>query len=218
MTQTQTFARNTAAFLIFLISSAAAIYLELSIHFPAFVEKNNFSNADTVRLISYISFSCVVLFSLKKPHTLPLLTLILIIKLLQFPISLFLNNFENALYYYLCSALLDLLMAFWIVHYHNDRALLKFFQAKAQVNLPQVMLMAFLLAVSSLFSCLQAVEYIIYTQDPSFYRDSVPFLYEHQIAVKLTLKTLFDACIWSLLLDPNRWKILQKIQNKFLAP
>jgi hypothetical protein len=109
-------------------------------------------------------------------------------------------------------------MAFWIVHYHNDRALLKFFQAKAQVNLPQVMLMAFLLAVSSLFSCLQAVEYIIYTQDPSFYRDSVPFLYEHQIAVKLTLKTLFDACIWSLLLDPNRWKILQKIQNKFLAP
>lgn len=218
MTQTQTALKTTAALLIFLVSTAAVLYLEISLAYPQFLPPNVYSSADVIRFISYLSFGCVVLFSLSRPHTLPLLMLILIIKLLQFPISLFLSNFDNALYYYLCSALLDLVMAFSIVHYHNDAFLLKTFNAKAQANVPQVYLMALLLAISSLVSCLQAVEYIIYTQDPSFYQGSIPFLYQHQLAIKLTLKMLFEACIWSLLLDPNRWKILQKIQNKFLAP
>lgn len=218
MTQKYSTLRDTAAFLIFIVTTAAAVFLELSVHFPELIYATAFSSPDFVRFISYLSFSFVVLFSLQKPHTLPLLALLLCIKLLQFPISLFLNNFENALYYYLCSALLDLMMAFAVVHYHNDRYLLKTFNAKINADVPQVMLMAALLAISSLFSCLQAVEYILYRYQPALYEDSMPFLYEHQIAIKLTLKTLFDACVWSLLLDPNRWKILQKIQNKFLAP
>ncbi len=109
-------------------------------------------------------------------------------------------------------------MAFWIVHYHNDPYLLKLFNAKTHANVPQVYLMSLILAVSSLVSCLQSVEYVIYTQDPDFYKDSVPFLYQYQHGIKLTLNILFEACIWSLLLDPNRWKILQKIQDKFLEP
>jgi hypothetical protein len=218
VTQNNSILRNTVAFLIFIITTAAAVYLELSIHFPNIVYSTDYGQPDIVRFVSYLSFSFVVLLSLKNQHTLPLLALLLCIKLLQFPISLFLNNFENALYYYLCSALLDLMMAFGVVHYHNDRYLLTIFNAKSNVHVPQVMLMAFLLAISSLFSCLQAVEYILYTLQPDLYEDSMPFLYTHQVAIKLTLKTLFDACVWSLLLDPNRWRILLKIQNKFLAP
>jgi hypothetical protein len=216
--QNNSIVRNTAALLIFIVTTAAAVYLELSIHFPNIVYSTHYSHPDIVRFISYSSFSFVVLFSLRNQHTLPLLALLLCIKLLQFPISLFLNNFENALYYYLCSALLDLMIAFGVVHYHNDRYLLTTFNAQSNVHVPQVMLMASLLAISSLFSCLQAVEYILYRFQPELYEDTMPFLYTHQVAIKLTLKTLFDACVWSLLLDPNRWKILQKIQNKFLAP
>ncbi len=218
MTQNNSILKNTAAFLIFIVTTAAAVYLELSIHFPDVVYTAHYSHPDIVRFVSYLSFGFVVLFSLKKQETLPLLALLLGIKLLQFPISLFLNNFENALYYYLCSALLDLMMAFGVVHYHNDKYLLATFNAKSNVHVPQVMLMASLLAISSLFSCLQAVEYILYRFQPDLYQESMPFLYTHQVAIKLTLKTLFDACVWSLLLDPNRWRILRQIQNKFLAP
>lgn len=218
MTNSQALIKNIAALLIFVVSMAAVLFLELTLAYPELVTPTSFSDPNISRFISYFSFSCVVLLSLSKPHTLPLLSLVLVIKLLQFPISLFLSNFDNALYYYLCSALLDLVMAFWIVHYHNDAYLLKLFNAKTHANVPQVYLMSLILAVSSLVSCLQAVEYIIYRQVPSFYGDSFPLIYQYQHAIKLTLNTLFEACIWSLLLDPNRWKILQKIQNKFLAP
>ncbi|MDZ7868716.1 MAG: hypothetical protein U5L02_05855 [Rheinheimera sp.] len=148
----------------------------------------------------------------------PLLLLILMIKLLQLPISYFLKNIDTALVYYLCSALIDLLMAFCIVHYHNDRYLLKLFRSSGREQVPQVYLMALLLAISSLIACLQAMEYVIYTMDPTFYGKSTPWIYEHQRVIKQTLKTLFELSVWALLLDPNHWKILQKIQNKFLAP
>lgn len=218
MTNTPSLIKNIAALLIFVISTAAVLFLELTLGYPELFKPTSFSSPDIIRFISYFSFSCVVLFSLSKSHTLPLLSLVLVIKLLQFPISLFLSNIDNALYYYLSSALLDLLMAFWIVHYHNDPYLLKLFNAKTHANVPQVYLMSLILAISSLVSCLQSVEYVIYNWDRDFYKDSVPFLYQYQHAIKLTLNTLFEVCIWSLLLDPNRWKILQKIQNKFLAP
>lgn len=173
---------------------------------------------DFERMISFSSIIIIALFSLKRRQILPLLLLIVVIKLLQFPISYFLKTLDTALIYYLCSALIDLVMAFCIVHYHDDSALLKLCRAQRQGYVPQVYLMALLLAFSSLIACLQAMEYVIYTMDPAFYGKSVPWIYEHQHAIKLTLKTLFELSIWSLLLDPNRWKILQKIQNKFLAP
>jgi hypothetical protein len=202
--QTSDFLKNTAATLLCIIAMAAPFYLN---HQP-----------DFERLISFGSIAIIALFSLQRRQILPLLLLIVFIKLLQFPISYFLKTLDTALVYYLCSALIDLVMAFCIVHYHDDTALLKLFRAKRQGYVPQVYLMALLLAFSSLIACLQAMEYVIYTMDPSFYGKSKPWIYEHQHAIKLTLKTLFELSIWALLLDPNHWKILQKIQNKFLAP
>jgi ABC-type Fe3+-siderophore transport system permease subunit len=196
--------QNVAALAICILLMAASLYFQ---RVPELVSR-----------ISFASLALIFLFSLHRRHIMPLLLLILVIKLLQLPISYFLKNLDTALVYYLCSALIDLLMAFCIVHYHNDRTLLKLCRSHDSGYVPQVYLMALLLAVSSLIACLQAMEYVIYTMDPEFYGKSMPWIYEHQRVIKQTLKTLFELSIWSLLLDPNRWKILQKIQNKFLTP
>ncbi len=196
--------QNVAALAICILLMAASLYFQ---RVPELVSR-----------ISFASLALIFLFSLHRRHIMPLLLLILAIKLLQLPISYFLKNLDTALVYYLCSALIDLLMAFCIVHYHNDRTLLKLCRSHDSGYVPQVYLMALLLAVSSLIACLQAMEYVIYTMDPEFYGKSTPWIYEHQRVIKQTLKTLFELSIWSLLLDPNRWKILQKIQNKFLTP
>ena len=196
--------QNLAAFAICLVLMAASLYFQ---RVPELVSQ-----------ISFASLALIFLLSLHRRHIMPLLLLILVIKLLQLPISYFLKNIDTALVYYLCSALIDLLMAFCIVHYHNDRYLLKLFRSNGREQVPQVYLMALLLAISSLIACLQAMEYVIYTMDPAFYGKSTPWIYEHQRVIKQTLKTLFELSIWALLLDPNHWKILQKIQNKFLAP
>ncbi len=196
--------QNVAALAICILLMAASLYFQ---RVPELVSR-----------ISFASLALIFLFSLHRRHIMPLLFLILVIKLLQLPISYFLKNLDTALVYYLCSALIDLSMAFCIVQYHNDRTLLKLCRSHNSGYVPQVYLMALLLAVSSLIACLQAMEYVIYTMDPEFYGKSMPWIYEHQRVIKQTLKTLFELSIWSLLLDPNRWKILQKIQNKFLAP
>jgi hypothetical protein len=195
--------QNSAVFLTFLCLLTAGLFFELTMA------------ADMARLISYGSFAFVVLLSLKRPHILPLLVMVLVIKLLQVPISLFLKDIDDALLYYLSSALLDLLMAFFIVHYHNDEFLLRKFKAQSPQSVPQVFLMAGLLAISSLVACLQAIEYILYQSNPDLFNGGMPFIYQHQKFIKLTLKTLFEVCIWSLLLDPKRWPILVKIERRF---
>jgi len=195
--------RNSAVFLAFICLITAGLFFELN------------KSADLARLVSYTSFGLVLVLSLKRPYILPLLMLVLLIKLLQIPISLFFKGFSTALYYYLSSALLDLLLAFFIVHYHNDEHLMRWFKAGAAQPVPQVFLMAALLAFSSLFAVLQAIEYILYFSNPNIFGGSKPFLYQHQKLIKLSLKTLFEVCIWSLLLDPKRWPILVKIERRF---
>ncbi len=204
MNQTSDIVKNGIAGLLCLLSLAIPFYVD---HQP-----------DIERLVSFSAIAFIALLSLQRRHILPMLLLIVLIKLLQLPISYFLKTLDTALVYYLCSALIDLVMAFCIVHYHNDAKLMSLCRANKAGHVPQVFLMALLLAVSSLLACLQAVEYVIYTMDPGFYGDSKPWIYQHQRTIKLTLKTLFELSIWSLLLDPDRWKVLRKIQDKFLAP
>ncbi len=169
-------------------------------------------------VISYASIALVAFFSRSSRHIWPLLILVIGIKLIQLPVSYFLRNVDIALAYYLCSALIDVLLAFFIVHYHHDSTLMRLTKAQSFSAVPQVYLMALILGLSALTSCLLAVEFIFFYFDQSFFADSDPIVYTYQNYIKQSLKLLFEACIWSLLLDPNRWKILQKIQNKFLAP
>ena len=203
MNTSQQMFRNSAVFLAFVCLITAGLFFELN------------KSAELARLVSYTSLALVVVLSLKRPYILPLLMLVLLIKLLQFPISLFLKGFNTALFYYLSSALLDLLLAFFIVHYHNDKHLLRWFKAETAPPVPQVYLMAALLAISSMFAVFQAIEYIFYYTNRDMFGGTKPFLYQHQRLIKLTLKTLFEVCIWSLLLDPKRWPILVKTERRF---
>lgn len=205
MKQPPQYIRNTAAAALFILAVAVGLYLAL-----------NRADPTIIRLFGFASLGAVILLSLRERYKLPLLLLIVLVNILQFPISAVLMTVEVPIYYYLASAMVDLLTAFFIVHYHNDPALLRFFKVTVKQDVPQVFLMALLLAVSSLVSCLQVLEVIIYHTNPDFYGDDLPLLYEYQRPIKLTLKTLFDICIWSLLLDPKRWRFLQKIQRRFM--
>lgn len=198
-----------------LLEKAVALTLFVTCMGAAFLYSHD---KQITAVISYTSIALVAFFSRHDRHIWPLLVLVIGIKLIQLPVSYFLRNVEIALAYYLCSALIDVLMAFFIVHYHHDEGLLRFTKAKTFGAVPQVYLMALILGLSALTSCLLAVEFIFFYFDPSFFEDSDPLVYTYQNYIKQTLKFLFEVCIWSLLLDPNRWKILQKIQNKFLAP
>ncbi len=175
------------------------------------------SNATVVVALSFLMVFVVGLFSLSMRHILPILLLVCLIKLLALPIAYFIAELD-AFYYYLASAFVDLLMAFCIVFYHNDPVLLKLFKVNAPKFVPQVYLMATVLAISSMVYCVQSIEALMFVLDNSFYDDGPPLVSSHQEQIKLVIKILFDLTICSLLLDPNRWKILQKIQDKFLAP
>ncbi len=159
----------------------------------------------------------IALFSINRRHNLPILLLVVMVKALALPIAYVLPN-HNAIMYYLASALIDLLMAFWLVMYHNDARLFRMFRVENPPHIPQVYLMALILFTSSFVSCIQSIEYLMFFFDENFYNESPPLVSSNQEEIKLVLNVLFDLCICSLLLDPNRWKILQKIQDKFLAP
>lgn len=175
------------------------------------------SDATIVVTFSFLMLVVIATLSISSRHVLPILFLVFVVKLLALPIAYILAEFDP-LNYYLASAFVDLLMAFCIVFYHNEPALLKLFKVDKPILVPQVYLMAFVLAISSTVSCAQSIEALMFVLDDSFYNDGPPIISSHQAQIKQIIKIMFDLTVWSLLLDPNRWKILQKIQNKFLAP
>jgi hypothetical protein len=175
------------------------------------------SDATVVVALSFLLVFFVAIFSLPKRQILPILFLVFLIKLLALPIAYILGDLDPFTYY-LASAFVDLLMAFCIVFYHNDPKLLSLFKADGSRFVPQVYLMALVLAISSTISCVQSIEALMFVMDDTFYDDGPPLVSSHQAVIKQIIKILFDLSVCSLLLDPNRWKILQKIQNKFLAP
>lgn len=174
------------------------------------------SDAAIVVTLSFFMVFIVGIFSTTLRHILPILFLVFLIKLLALPIAYILGDLDPFTYY-LASAFVDLLMAFCIVFYHKDPFLFKVFKVNEEKSVPQVYLMAIVLAISSIVSCVQSMEALMFVLDDTFYDDGPPLISSHQSEIKQVIKLLFDLTIWSLLLDPNRWKILQKIQNKFLA-
>ncbi len=201
--------KQSNSFVDFAAGILCLITLAASIHW----RENSFAVIAT----SFTIVLLVALFSLNRRHNLPILLLIIAVKLIALPIAYVLPHLDTIMYY-LASAFIDLLMAFCLVIYHNDSRMFKWFRVENPEHVPQVYLMALMLAVSSFVSCLQSVEYLMFVFDQDFYDKSPPLISSHQGEIKQVLKFMFDLCICSLLLDPNRWKILQKIQNKFLAP
>lgn len=173
-----------------------------------------FNNAIFHYLATAIAIVTVGLSSLKRREILPILLLVVVVQVLEISLSLAINWMQ--LMHLTAVSLLDLLLAFFIVHYHKDPALYRICKVTEPTrSVPQVYLLSLLLACSSLFSFLIACEIMFYYVDENFFEGEVPFFYSISTSVKLTLKVLFDLAIWSLLLDPNRWRFLRRIEQRF---
>ena len=153
--------------------------------------------------------------SSERREILPVLAIAIIIKIFETLLS-FLYFELNTIIYFMSFAMLDLVLAFAIVHYHNDPALLRLFRVRPpHRHVPQVFFMSFLLSLSSLLALALASEVIFYTLDPDFFAGEVPLVYSLAEPIRFGLKFAFDLAIWSLLLNPAHWSLLHKIQLKF---
>ena len=113
-------------------------------------------------------------------------------------------------------SLLDLLLAFFIVHYHKDAALYRFFKVQEPARrVPQVYLLSLMLAVSSLVSFLLAAEVMLFYVDENFFDGATPFFHSIHKPVRLACKIMFDLAIWSMLLNPDHWRFLRRIEQRF---
>jgi hypothetical protein len=156
----------------------------------------------------------VALFSLKRRENLPILLFVVGIQVVELILNLLPE--KTMLLHLTAASLLDLLLAFFIVHYHKDRVLYRLFKVQQPAQrVPQVYLLSLVLAFSSLFSFLMAGEIMFYYLDENFFQGNVPFFHSLSGPVKLVFKAVFDLAIWSLLLDPNHWKFLRRIEQRF---
>lgn len=163
-----------------------------------------------------IAILTVAVCSNNQRQNLPILVCVIFVQVLEFIVNMLLAGDKMLLLLLTLASLLDLLLAFFIVHYHKDRLLYRFCRVTEPArSVPQVYLLSVLLAFSSLFSFLLAGEIMFYYVDDNFFQGQVPFFYGLSGPVKLTLKVLFDLAIWSLLLDPARWWFLRKIEQRF---
>jgi len=165
-------------------------------------------------LATAIAIVFVGVLSLNRRENFPILLFVVGIQ----AIELILTNLpaKIMLLHLTAASLLDLLLAFFIVHYHRDPALYRLFKVQEPVKrVPQVYLLSLVLACSSLFSFLLAGEIMFYYLDENFFQGQVPFFHSLSGPVKLVFKATFDLAIWSLLLDPNHWKFLRRIEQRF---
>lgn len=166
-------------------------------------------------LLTMLIIAFVALASLQRRENLPVLAIVLGIKLCEVLLSQMLFE-ADMLIYFMSAAMLDLILAFVMVHYHNDELLLQLFRVKPPYrHIPQVFLMSWLLALSSLLSLALASEVIFFTLDADFFRGEIPPVYSVAEPLRFGLKLLFDLAIWSLLLNPSHWRLLQKIQLRY---
>ncbi len=161
-----------------------------------------------------IAIFFVGIFSRTRLENLPILIFVVAVQALEFIVSKIPN--EAMLLRYTSVSLLDLLLAFFIVHYHRDPALYKFFKVKEPaMRVPQVYLLSLVLTFSSLFSFLLAAEVMFYYVDENFFQGAIPFFHSISVPAQLASIILFDLAIWSMLLNPNKWKFLRKIDQRF---
>jgi hypothetical protein len=164
----------------------------------------------TMAIVAFVAIA-----SLKRRENLPVLAIVIFIKLIEVSLSLLLFE-ADMLIYFMSAAMLDLILAFVMVHYHNDALLLKLFRVTPpHRHIPQVFLMSWLLALSSLISLALASEVIFFTLDPDFFSGDTPPVYSVAEPLRFVLKLLFDMAIWTLLLNPSHWRLLQKIQLRY---
>ena len=173
-----------------------------------------FASSSYNYLATAIAVAVVGFFSLNRRENLPILLFVVGIQVIELTLKLL--PAEIMLLQLTAASLLDLLLAFFIVHYHKDQVLYRLFKVQEPAKrVPQVYLLSLVLAFSSLFSFLLAAEIMFYYLDENFFQGEIPFFHSLSGPVKLVFKAMFDLAIWSLLLDPNHWKFLRKIEQRF---
>lgn len=173
-----------------------------------------FASSSYNYLATGIAIAVVGFFSLNRRENLPILLFVVGIQAVELALKLL--PAKIMLLQLTAASLLDLLLAFFIVHYHKDQVLYRLFKVQEPVQrVPQVYLLSLVLAFSSLFSFLLAGEIMFYYLDENFFQGEIPFFHSLSGPVKLAFKAMFDLAIWSLLLDPTRWKFLRKIEQRF---
>lgn len=159
------------------------------------------------------SLAVIALFSHKHHNIYPILAIVLFIRFAEFLLGFLLID-TLALTYLLITGLVDLLFAFLLVHYHMDPALHKFFKSKPQRgHYPQVYLIAFFLAFSSLYYVLGSAELMMHLMDKTIYGDNVPFFFSTGPVVAIGIRLLVDLTVWSLLIEPGRIRLPAKVQR-----
>ncbi|MBU1436353.1 MAG: hypothetical protein KKF79_03220 [Gammaproteobacteria bacterium] len=196
-------AKNTAKDLLCLticiVSLAAIFYFESIIY--------NY-------LATCIALITVGVFNREHRELLPILMFVVAAQVVAFLASMV--PVEAMLLRLTALSLLDLLLAFFIVHYHKDPALYNFFKVKEPaMRVPQVYLLSLVLAIASLFYFLMAAEVMLYYVDENFFNGGYPFFHSISSPVLLGCAIMFDLAIWSMLLNPNNWKFLRKIDQRF---
>ena len=199
MNRTKTTARDFFCLTVCALSLAGVFYFESHLY---------------KYLATAIAIVVVGIFSLNRRENLPILLFVVGIQAVELALSML--PAKIMLLQLTAASLLDLLLAFFIVHYHKDQALFRLFKvAEPAKRVPQVYLLSLVLAFSSLFSFLLAGEVMFYYLDENFFQGEIPFFHSLSGPVKLVFKAIFDLAIWSLLLDPAHWRFLRRIEQRF---
>ena len=163
--------------------------------------------------ISICAILLIALFARKNHHIYPILAIVVVIRFAEFLLGILLFD-SLALTYLMVTGLVDLLFAFLLVHYHMEPALHKLFKSQPQGgHYPQVYLIAFLLAFSSLYHVLASAELMIHLMDSTFFGDNVPFFFSTGPSVAIVLRLLVDLTLWSLLMAPGRIRLPARLQR-----
>ncbi len=199
MHEIKSMAVNIAITLCCVVSLAATFYFKL----------------DQIELLAVAvsSILLIALFSHKNHNIYPILAIVLFIRFAEFLLGFLLID-SLALTYLLITGLVDLLFAFLLVHYHMDPALHKLLKSQPQRgHYPQVYLIAFLLAFSSLYYVLGSAELMIHLMDKNFFGGQVPFFFSTGPMVAIVIRLLVDLTVWSLLLAPGRIRLPARVQR-----
>lgn len=172
---------------------------------------------------NYICTAIAVLFvgvlSNSRRENFPVLLFVLIVQAVEFlAVKLLAISLpqEQILLKLTAVSLLDLLLAFFIVHYHKDPELYRLFKVKEPAKrVPQVYLLSLALAITSLFTFMMAAEVMLFFVDENFFGGDVPFFHSISNPVRLACKIMFDLAIWSMLLNPDHWRFLRRIEQRF---
>lgn len=199
MHEIKSMAVNIAITLCCVVSLTATFYFKL----------------DQIELLTTVvcSILLIALFSRKNHNIYPILAIVLFIRFAEFLLGVLLID-SLALTYLLVTGLVDLLFAFLLVHYHMDPTLHKLFKSQPQRgHYPQVYLIAFLLAFSSLYHVLGSAELMIHLMDKNFFGGQVPFFFSTGPMVAIVIRLLVDLTVWSLLLAPGRIRLPARVQR-----